>query len=83
MPQVIRPTQIIREISTHEGEMTVKIELTLNINTNQDGQINIQTEAKPQANLTPGVKQTQIPDTNFFIPEFESGEMMNFGKEVQ
>jgi hypothetical protein len=78
MPQILKPTQIIREThfntTTSQGEVTVNINLTLTVQMDHG-----------ELKITPSIKKVdEIPD--YIIPEWDEikpNELIDFGKDVK
>jgi len=69
MAQLIRPGSV--KIMTRDGEVQVSITLELNINLNTDG-VKLGAQA---------VEEKEKPEKNeWAIPEFEASPRLNFGK---
>lgn len=70
MPQLLKPTTVVREITTQtvQGEVTVNLNLVLTIHVDQDG--------------TVGVKAENVPDFRETLPDWGEDEILEFGKEV-
>lgn len=67
MPQLYKPS-VVQEIVSSQGEVTVKLEITLNINLDQE-----KIDQKPKLN-------TKI---DYEIPTFEdTSELIVFGKDI-
>lgn len=73
MPQLVKPTTVVREITTQtmQGEITVNLNLVLTIHVDQDGLVDVKATA-----------EEKIPDFRETLPDWGEGEMLEFGKEV-
>ncbi len=80
MPYIFKPTTIERHFttSTTQGEVTVNINLTLKLEVGQDGEIKVAATAAPEA---PQIK-TKKPEFSFQIPDFESEQLIEFGRDA-
>ena len=70
MPQLIKPGSV--KILTHDGEVQVSIALELTINLNTDG-VKVSAQAVEQKRESP-------KDSEFMIPDFGSSPKIDFGK---
>lgn len=72
MPQLIKPGSV--KILTQDGEVQVSISLELTINLNTDGTLRVATQAVE-------VKPAQEEKTAWAIPDFGNSPKLNFGKK--
>ncbi len=76
MPQLIKPKEV--KIVTQDGEVQVSISLELTINLNTDG-LNVTTQ-KAEA-IVKKDKEPIVPDSNdWLIPDFNESPKLDFGK---
>lgn len=83
MPLVIRPTTtIIKEqhftTQTERGEVTVNINLKLSLEVNGDGELSLKAEKLPDKKVV----DKEISDFVMQIPDEETGDLIDFGKEI-
>lgn len=83
MPQVVRPSNVtIVNGPDGMGKLLITLELNINLNTN-----GVQVTAGKEQPVATPVKLEGTPqepdDFNFEIPDFGSGERINFGREVE
>lgn len=75
MPQLIKPSDV--KVLTKDGEIKVSITLDLNINLQE-----LEFKNKKFDNNSENNKIDQVEDkTVWQIPDFDSGQKINFGKE--
>jgi hypothetical protein len=76
VPQLIKPKEV--KIVTQDGEVQVSISLELTINLNTDG-LNVTTQ-KEEAIIKKD-KEPIVPDSNdWLIPDFDESPKLDFGK---
>jgi hypothetical protein len=86
MPQVIKPTSVVKEqhftTKTVDGEVTINLNLTLSIVVDQQGQISV--SAAPEVIQPKKEVIKKEPEFVFQIPEVEvsSQELIDFGQDV-
>ena len=80
MAQLIQPGSV--KIVTKDGEITVKIEIDLNINLHQNGStiIDGSSNIKDAVNIPVNKQNKQDDDAAWMIPDFKSAEKIKFGK---
>jgi hypothetical protein len=71
MPNLIKPNSV--KVITKDGEITVSLQIDLNINLNQNG-------TSFTSNNTGGVANNKDDDFEWAIPDFQKAEKVNFGK---
>jgi hypothetical protein len=81
MPQRISPSKIMTV--TKDGECQLTIVLELNINLNANGQIGVAMTAKDAPQVAQKADDQQDDSFPFEIPDFTSGAGFSFGQEAQ
>jgi len=76
LPALIRPGSV--KVVTQDGEVQVSITIELNINLNADGLASINASPNIEQKITTQDKKT-VEDTAWAIPDFGSSTI-NFGK---
>lgn len=76
MPQLIKPNDV--KVLTKDGEVKISISLDLNINLN-DNKTNIKLN-DIEINNSGDINKLNDEKTIWQIPDFSSGEKINFGK---
>jgi hypothetical protein len=76
MPNVLRPSTVIRQITTEtvQGEVTVNLNLTLTLHIDQSGDVSMNVST---------TKPAETPDYVPQIPDWDDGDLIEFGKEVK
>lgn len=82
MPQIIKPTTIIREqhfsTRTEQGEVTVNLNLSITITADADGALRVSAEARPDVETRGKEYEPQIPDL-----EVMETDLIDFGWDVK
>lgn len=77
MAQLLKPGDV--KIITKDGQITVKLEIDLNINLNQTGNLTVTSD-----NQSPGAVKTSVnkdsDETEWMIPDFGPTTKIKFGK---
>jgi hypothetical protein len=75
MPQIIRPTTIVKQFTTQtvQGEVTINLNLVLTIHTDANGVISVDATPVPVKEIAEYVPQ---------IPDIAVEDLIDFGKDV-
>ena len=76
MPSLITPHSV--KIVTKEGEITVSLQIDLNINLNQSGTTFTSNNSSGGGGSSSSIKNDD--DFEWAIPDFQKSEKVNFGK---
>ena len=76
MPQLIKPKEV--KIITQDGEVQVSISLELTINLNTDG-LNVTTQ-KTEAIIKKEKEPITLESNDWLIPDFDASPKVDFGK---
>jgi hypothetical protein len=75
MAQLIKPGDV--KVITKDGQITVQLQIDLNINLNQTGSVTVSSDGQIKSNS----KNEQVEeDTAWAIPDFGNTKKIKFGK---
>jgi len=80
MVQLIKPNTV--KVVTKDGEIQVSIAIELNINLNTDGiNLNNNSVGNYTKEISNKIEAKKEEKTNWEVPDFETSEIINFGKK--